>query len=194
MHLHGSPRPRLRRLCLLFHHRPALGPPAGSAPALRGYKPRALLVTPGRRRAEVGLRRDRAHPGCHRPSLSRSDAAYRSGDRLGGSRTLTPSRAPTPRAGASAVPPRAVVVPPAGSAPATSGVSCRRSAWLSYAGEWPPRQGSHLRPPASKAGALSAELLGAGRACRTRTGVWLLERELSLAARRTTQGKLRAES
>ena len=57
--------------------------------------------------------------------------------------------------------------------------------WLSYAGEWPPRQGSHLRPPASKAGALSAELLGAGRACRIRTGVWLLERELSLAARRT---------
>ena len=66
--------------------------------------------------------------------------------------------------------------------------------WLSYAGEWPPRQGSHLRPPASKAGALSAELLGAGGACRTRTGVWLLERELSLAARRTPQGKRRAES
>jgi hypothetical protein len=61
-------------------------------------------------------------------------------------------------------------------------------------GHRPPRQDSHLRPPASKAGALSAELLGAGGACRTRTGVWLCERELSLAARRTPQGKLKAES
>jgi hypothetical protein len=104
-----------------------MGPPAGSAPTLRGYKPRALLVTPGRHRAEAGLRRDRAHPGCHQCSLSWSDAACRSGGRLGGSCTLTPLRAPAPRAGAAAVSPRAVVVPPAGSAPATSGVSCRRS-------------------------------------------------------------------
>jgi hypothetical protein len=111
-----------------------MGPPAGSAPALRGYKPRALLVTPGRRCTAAGLRRDCTHPGFHRISLLRSDTAYCSGGRLGGSRTLTPSRAPTPRAGASAVPPRAVVVPSAGSAPATSGVSGRRSTWLSYVG------------------------------------------------------------
>jgi hypothetical protein len=73
--------------------------------------------------------------------------------------------------------------------------------WLSYAGEWPPRQCkrcapaslTHLRPPASKAGALSAELLGAGRASESRTppaGV----KSPRPAPRRTPQGKLRAEN
>lgn len=81
-----------------------LGPPAGSAPALRGYKLRALLVTPGRHWS--------SWPDSHRHP---------------------PRGGPGSQPGASTVSPQ-LVVPPAGAAPATSGVSGRRSAWLSYVG------------------------------------------------------------
>ena len=107
-----------RRLCP--------GTPRVQAACAAGYTRAALR----RGRSTAGSRSSRMPSAL----LVAVRCCVRSGGRLGGSRTLTPSRAPAPRAGASAVPPRAVVVPPAGSAPATSGVSCRRSAWLSYAG------------------------------------------------------------
>jgi hypothetical protein len=106
-----------------------MGPPAGSAPALRGYKPRALLLTPGRRRAGAGLRRDRAAPVRHRPLLSLPSMKPRMRWRWSSwpdSHRHPPRGGPGSQPGASTVSPQ-LVVPPAGSAPATSGVSCRRS-------------------------------------------------------------------
>lgn len=184
MHLHGLPRPRLRRLCLLFHHRPVWGrPPDLPRHSAGTNRVRCWLHQGGvaQRRVSGGIARiqDAIEPPCCDQMLRIAAVvgsegvapSHPYGHQLLGLARLLFRHEPSwcPRL---VLPQR----PPA----------CRAGALLAQLrGHRPPRQDSHLRPPASKAGALSAELLGVGRACRTRTGVWLRERELSLAARRT---------
>jgi hypothetical protein len=184
LHLHGSPQRRLRRLCLLFHHRPVWGRPP---------------VLP---RHSAGTSRVRCW--LHQGGVAQRHV-------YGGIALFQYAIVPPPHHMLRS----AAVVGSEGVAPShPCGPQLLGLVRLLFRHEpsWCPRLVLPQRPPACRAGALLAELRGrcgaAGwiptsalrcrrppfsalnycrirRACRTRTGVWLLERELSLAARRT---------